>query len=82
MIDAKKSQVIATLPVADRESFGVNYSPRAPGQAFLMNRFKQEIAVIDTEKMDLVDQIDVKRFDDVGKYPWSVTIPNGQNYCH
>lgn len=119
VIDAKKSQVIATLPVADRESFGVNYSPRAPGQAFLMNRFKQEIAVIDTEKMDLVDQIDVegttetaatsadgkyivaavssanavvvidaatrkivKRFDDVGKYPWSVTIPNGQNYCH
>ena len=24
----------------------------------------------------------VKRFDGVGKYPWSVTIPNGQNYCH
>ena len=59
VIDAVKSKVIATLPVADRESFGVNYSPRAPGQAFLMNRFKEEIAVIDTQKMDLVDQIDV-----------------------
>jgi YVTN family beta-propeller protein len=121
VIDAAKARakVIATLPVADRESFGVNYSPRAPGQAFLMNRFKEEVAVVDTEKMDLVDQIDVggttetaatsadgkyivaavssanavvvidaakrtivKTFTNVGKYPWSVTIPNGQNYCH
>jgi DNA-binding beta-propeller fold protein YncE len=24
----------------------------------------------------------VKTFDNVGSYPWSVTIPNGQNYCH
>jgi YVTN family beta-propeller protein len=23
-----------------------------------------------------------KIFENVGKYPWSVTIPNGQNYCH
>jgi DNA-binding beta-propeller fold protein YncE len=119
VIDAKKSAVIATLPVGDRESFGVNYSPRAPDQAFLMNRFKQEIAVLDTQDMGLVDQIDVggttetaatsadgkyivaavssanavvvidaakrtivRTFTDVGKYPWSVTIPNGQNYCH
>ena len=119
VIDASKSAVVATLPVADRESFGVNYSPRAPHQAFLMNRFKQEIAVIDTDGMELVDQIDVggttetaatsadgkyviaavssankvvvidaatrkivRTFDNVGKYPWSVTIPNGQNYCH
>jgi hypothetical protein len=24
----------------------------------------------------------IKTFDGVGSYPWSVTIPNGQNYCH
>jgi len=24
----------------------------------------------------------IKTFDGVGVYPWSVTIPNGQNYCH
>jgi YVTN family beta-propeller protein len=24
----------------------------------------------------------IKTFDGVGTYPWSVTIPNGQNYCH
>jgi hypothetical protein len=24
----------------------------------------------------------VKTFDNVGEYPWSVTIPLGQNYCH
>ena len=24
----------------------------------------------------------VKRFENVGDYPWSVTIPLGQNYCH
>jgi DNA-binding beta-propeller fold protein YncE len=119
VIDGEKSAVIATLPVADRESFGVNYSPRAAGHAFLMNRFKEEIAVIDTFAMDLIDQIDVggttetaatsadgkyivaavssanavvvidaarrtivRTFTNVGVYPWSVTIPNGQNYCH
>jgi YVTN family beta-propeller protein len=119
VIDGARRSVIATLGVADRESFGVNYSPRVPGQAFLMNRFKEEIAVIDTADMELVDQIDVggttetaattadgkyivaavssagsvvvidaetrevvKTFENVGTYPWSVTIPNGQNYCH
>jgi DNA-binding beta-propeller fold protein YncE len=24
----------------------------------------------------------VKAFDNIGRYPWSVTIPRGQNYCH
>ena len=24
----------------------------------------------------------VKTFDNVGNYPWTVTIPLGQNYCH
>lgn len=32
--------------------------------------------------IDAVTNQIVKTFDNVGKYPWGVTIPNGQNYCH
>ncbi|MDB4966503.1 MAG: hypothetical protein JWN44_2192 [Myxococcales bacterium] len=111
--------VLGALPFADEESFGVNYSPLAPGRAFIMNRGRQEIAVADTQNMKLTARIDVggttetasttadgkyivatvssanrvvvidaatlaivKTFDNIGSYPWSVTIPRGQNYCH
>jgi DNA-binding beta-propeller fold protein YncE len=119
VVSAGASAVAATLPFADQETYGVNYSPLVPDQAFLMNRQKQQIAVVDTAQKTLVDQIDVggttetasttadgrfivatvssinrvvvieaathrivKTFDGVGSYPWSVTIPRGQNYCH
>ena len=36
-----------------------------------------KVVVIDT----VTEQI-VKTFENVGNYPWSVTIPKGQNYCH
>jgi len=36
-----------------------------------------QVVVIDAQ----TDKI-VKTFDNVGRYPWSVTIPLGQNYCH
>jgi len=111
--------VVGALPFADEESYGVNYSPRAPNKAFIMNRAKHEIAVADTATMQLAGTIDVggttetastsadgkyivatvssanrvviidaatativKTFDNMGSYPWSVTIPRGQNYCH
>lgn len=111
--------VLAALAVADQESFGVNYSPLVPNQAFLMNRDKHQIVVMDTQAMQPIDSIDVggttetasttadgkwivatvssinrvvvidakthqivKTFDGIGHYPWSVTIPHGQNYCH
>ena len=97
----------------------MNYSPLAPNRAFVMNRFKNEIAVLDTESgkrvgqipvggttetgattadgkyivaavssanrvvvIDAVTSMVIKTFENVGKYPWSVTIPMGQNYCH
>jgi DNA-binding beta-propeller fold protein YncE len=119
IIDGDSKTVLASLPIADKESFGVNYSSQTPGQAFLMNRFKEEIAVVDTQAMKKIDTIAVggttetasttadgkyivatvssinrvvvieaathkifKTFDNIGKYPWSVTIPKGQNYCH
>jgi YVTN family beta-propeller protein len=36
-----------------------------------------KVVVIDAETQKIV-----KTFDRVGNYPWSVTIPLGQNYCH
>jgi DNA-binding beta-propeller fold protein YncE len=110
---------VATLPAGDTESFGVNFSPLAPDQAFVMNRIHGNITVVDTALGTVADVIPtggttetasttadgkwivatvsssnqvividamshqiVKTFDNVGRYPWSVTIPNGQNYCH
>jgi YVTN family beta-propeller protein len=32
--------------------------------------------------IDAANATVVKTFDNVGSYPWSVTIPLGQNYCH
>jgi DNA-binding beta-propeller fold protein YncE len=112
-------RALAVLPFADSETYGVNYSPLVPDEAFLMNRQKHQIAVVDTQKMTLTDAIDVggtteiasttadgklivatvssanrvvvidaathaivKTFDNVGNYPWSVTIPFGENNCH
>jgi len=118
MLAGDSPQVLATMP-GDQESFGVNYTSKAPDRAFVMNRIRRDISVVDTTQGIIVDRIDVggntetasttpdgslivaavsgadkvvvidalthqivKTFDDVGKYPWSVTIPNGQNYCH
>jgi DNA-binding beta-propeller fold protein YncE len=103
----------------ENESFGVNYSPRVPDKAFVMNRKREEVAVVDTRTkqrtaviavggttetasttadgkyiiaavssanrvvvIDAVSNDIVKTFDDIGKYPWTVTVPLGQNYCH
>ncbi|HET8933625.1 MAG TPA: hypothetical protein VFN67_09305 [Polyangiales bacterium] len=121
VIDAEKGntpKVSATLP-GDEEAYGVNFSPLEPDLAFVMNRVRQDVAVVDTSKGEVLERIDVggntetasttadgkyivaavssknrvvvidvasrkikKTFDNVGKYPWSVTIPKGQNYCH
>jgi YVTN family beta-propeller protein len=32
--------------------------------------------------IDAVTKTIVRQFDNIGRYPWSVTIPRGQNYCH
>jgi len=114
----KKPEVTATLP-GDEEAYGVNYSSLEPDLAFVMNRVRQDVAVVDTRRGEIVERIDVggntetasttpdgryivatvsnrnrvvvidvptrkvkKVFDNVGKYPWSVVIPKGQNYCH
>jgi YVTN family beta-propeller protein len=103
----------------DDEAYGVNFSPLAANFAFVMNRSRHDIAVVDVMNPRIVSRIAVggttetastsadgryivatvssanrvviidaatqkivKWFDHVGSYPWSVTIPLGQNYCH
>jgi YVTN family beta-propeller protein len=110
---------VMSVPAGDMESFGVNYSPLTPDKAFVMNRLRENITVVDTARgsvpatiptggntapasttadgkwivatvsgsdqvivIDAMTNAVVKTFDHVGKYPWSVTIPLGQNYCH
>jgi YVTN family beta-propeller protein len=121
LIDAASRQapkIWKTLE-GDEEAYGVNFSPLVPELAFVMNRMRKDIAVVDTEVGEILERIDVggntetasttpdgkliiatvsdankvvvidvaqrkikKVFENVGKYPWSVTIPGGQNYCH
>lgn len=110
---------LSLVTTGERESYGVNYSPLAPEKAFLMNRVRKEIAVLDTRTKKITAKIPVagntetasttpdgrlivatvgtanqvviidaqtnaivKTFENVGTYPWTVTIPLGQNYCH
>jgi YVTN family beta-propeller protein len=118
MIGAEEPTVMATMP-GDQEAFGVNYTSLAPDKAFVMNRIRRNISVVDLGSGTITDRIEVggntetasttadgklivvavsgadkvvvidaltnqiiKTFENVGKYPWSVTIPRGQNYCH
>jgi YVTN family beta-propeller protein len=116
---ARKAPKIWKTLEGDEEAYGVNFSPLVPELAFVMNRVRKDIAVVDTEAGEILERIDVggntetasttadgklviatvsdankvvvidvaqrtikKVFENVGKYPWSVTIPGGQNYCH
>ncbi|HEX5655784.1 MAG TPA: hypothetical protein VFX59_01260, partial [Polyangiales bacterium] len=114
----KDPTVLGSLP-GDEEAYGVNYSSLAPNKAFVMNRIRKDVTVLNTETLEIQDRIPVggntetaattrdgkyviaavsganrivvidavsnqivKSFDNFGNYPWSVTIPLGQNYCH
>jgi YVTN family beta-propeller protein len=114
----KEPSVRGSLP-GDEEAYGVNYTSVAPNKAFVMNRLRKDIAVVDTDTLEIKERIPVggntetaattrdgkyvvaavsganrvviidaetnevvKSFDNFGNYPWSVTIPMGQNYCH
>lgn len=118
LIDGPQAAVVGALP-GDEEAYGVNFSSQAPDRAFVMNRVREDIAVVDTARGAIAERIPVggntetaattpdgrwivatvssadrvvvidavtgevvKMFDGVGRYPWSVTIPGGQNYCH
>jgi YVTN family beta-propeller protein len=119
MIRARSRDVQSIPDAADQDSNGVNYTSLAPNKAFVMNRVREDITVIDTSTGEITDHINVggntetasttpdgkwiiatvssanrvvvidaltnkvvKQFDGIGNYPWSVTVPKGQNYCH
>jgi YVTN family beta-propeller protein len=118
LIDGAGPSVVGQIE-GDSEAYGVNFSSQAPNKAFVMNRIREDIAVVDTDTgritsripvggntetaattadgkwivaavsgadsvvvIDAVTNEIVKTFENVGDYPWSVTIPMGQNYCH
>ncbi|HKP57856.1 MAG TPA: hypothetical protein VJV78_14085 [Polyangiales bacterium] len=59
IMDRKRLAEINRSREGDVESYGINYSPRAPGEAFVLNRIKEAVAVIDRESGDLIERIDV-----------------------
>lgn len=118
LIDGAAHSVVSALP-GDEEAYGVNFSSQTPDRAFVMNRVRADVAVVDTARGEITGRIPVggntetaattadgrwivaavsgadrvvvidpttervvSTIDGVGRYPWSVTIPGGQNYCH
>jgi DNA-binding beta-propeller fold protein YncE len=119
MIRSTSHQVQNVADASDQDSNGVNYTSLDTNKAFVMNRIREDITVVDTKTGEVTDRINVggntetasttpdgkwivatvssankvvvidalsneiiKTFENVGSYPWSVTIPKGQNYCH
>jgi DNA-binding beta-propeller fold protein YncE len=119
MIHALSHKVQNVVDASDQDSNGVNYTSLDPNKAFVMNRLREDITVVNTTSGEVIDRINVggntetasttadgkwivatvsnanrvvvidaltnkiiKKFDNLGNYPWSVTIPKGQNYCH
>jgi DNA-binding beta-propeller fold protein YncE len=59
LIDRLERREIARSFEGDQESYGINYSPLAPGQAFVLNRVKERVAVIDRMTGGLIEALDV-----------------------
>jgi hypothetical protein len=59
LIDVQLHAEVARSMEGDQESYGVNYSPLAPGEAFVLNRQKERVAVIDRQTGAFIDALDV-----------------------
>ncbi|MDD9945627.1 MAG: YncE family protein [Myxococcales bacterium] len=59
VMDGAALREIARSPEGDQQSYGINFSPMAPGQAFVLNRIKKQVAVIDRMTGKLVERLDV-----------------------
>ncbi|MET0411713.1 MAG: hypothetical protein ABW217_10480 [Polyangiaceae bacterium] len=59
IIDRIERREVARSDQGDQESYGVNFSPLAPEQAFVLNRMKERVVVIDRTNGDLIESIDV-----------------------
>lgn len=59
LIDRVEQREVARSPEGDQESYGVNYSPLAEGEAFVLNTVKERVAVIDRTSGELIEALDV-----------------------
>jgi YVTN family beta-propeller protein len=59
VIDRVQQREVARSPEGDQESYGVNYSPLAEGEAFVLNTVKERVAVIDRTSGNLIEALDV-----------------------
>lgn len=59
VIDRVQRREVARSPEGDQESYGVNYSPLAEGEAFVLNTVKERVAVIDRVSGSLIEALDV-----------------------
>lgn len=59
LLDRVSKTEVARSSEGDVESYGVNYSPNAPDQAFVLNRVKEQVAVVDRLTGELVEALDV-----------------------
>lgn len=59
IMDRKALAEVSRSAEGDEESYGINYSPKAPGEAFVLNRIKEAVSVIDRETGKLIERIDV-----------------------
>lgn len=59
LLDRVSKEEVRRSPEGDIESYGVNYSPNAPDQAFVLNRVKRRVAVVERATGDLVESLDV-----------------------
>jgi YVTN family beta-propeller protein len=59
VIDRVQQREVARSPEGDQESYGVNFSPLAEGEAFVLNTVKERVAVIDRTSGELIEALDV-----------------------
>ncbi len=59
LLDRREPRELARSLEGDQISYGVNFSPLAPGQAFVLNSVKERVAVIDRMSGELIEALDV-----------------------
>jgi YVTN family beta-propeller protein len=73
--DMRTGQISTRIPVGGNTETA---STTADGRWIVATVSSADRVVV----IDAVTNEVVKTFENVGRYPWSVTIPRGQNYCH
>ena len=68
-----RSGVASVWSAGDDEVYGVNFSPTAPGEAFVLNRTQKNVKVLDRDSGELLDTLDVGGTTETG-----TTTPDGK----